>query len=174
MSFTRGGYSRYGNAVPRGTAGFTVWQPDHWALEGTGLQYGDTFGAADAIVAYEVDGCELQMRCGVPIPTLGDGAPESLEILATAPARLWAQQEQPTRYAHEPGELESVAEALFGEVTPETMAKVASNHACLAVFTRPGGGTVVNAGVTDWTFGLKGEDPDVMRITRTILERLSS
>ena len=174
LSFTRGGYSRYGNAVPRGTAGFTVWNPDHWAFEGTSLQYGDTFGVSDAIVAYEVDGCELQMRCGVPIPTLGDGAPESLEILATAPARLWAQQEQPTRYAHEPGELESVAEALFGEVTPETMAKVASNHACLAVFTRPGGGTVVNAGVTDWTFGLKGEDPDVMRITRTILERLTN
>jgi hypothetical protein len=173
LSFTRGGYSRYGNAVPRGSAGFTVWQPDHWVFEGTGLQYGDTFGDRDAIVAYEVDGCELQMRCGVPIPTLGDGAPESLEILATAPARLWAQQEQPTRYAHEPGELESVAEALFGEVTTETMAKVASNHACLAVFTRPGGGMVVNAGVTDWTFGLKGQDVDVMRITRTILERLT-
>ena len=174
LSFTRGGYSRYGNAVPRGSAGFTVWQPDHWAFEGTGLQYGDTFGERDAIVAYEVDGCELQMRCGVPIPTLGDGAPDSLEILATAPARLWAQQEQPTRYAHEPGELESVAEALFGEVTTETMAKVASNHACLAVFTRPGGGMVVNAGVTDWTFGLKGQDPDVMRVTRTILERLTN
>lgn len=174
LSFTRGGYSRYGNAVPRGSAGFTVWQPDHWAFEGTQLRYGDEFGARDAIVAYEVDGCELQMRCGVPIPTLGDGAPDSLEILATAPARLWAQEEQPARYAHEPGELENVAEALFGEVTPETMAKVASNHACLAVFTRPSGSTVVNAGVTDWAFGLKHDDPDVTRITRNVLERLTA
>ncbi|MEX0990838.1 MAG: N,N-dimethylformamidase beta subunit family domain-containing protein [Actinomycetota bacterium] len=175
LSFTRGGYSRYGNAIPRGNAAFTVWQPDHWAFEGTGLQYGDMFGAKDAIVAYEVDGCELRMRCGVPVPTYGDGAPETLEVLATAPARLWSQQEQPSRYAHEPGELETVAEAVFGDVTPENLAKVAANHAVLATFTRPDrGGTVVNAGVTDWAYGLKGEDPDVDRITRNILERLTT
>ena len=35
----------------------------------------------------------------------------------------------------------------------------------------PGGGTVFNAGVTDWTYGL--EDPAVDRITRNVLDRLS-
>ncbi len=175
LSFTRGGYSRYGNAIPSGDAAFTVWQPDHWIFEGTGLRYGDTFGSNDAIVAYEVDGCELRTQGGVPVPTYEDGAPESLEVLATAPARLWSQQEQPSRYAHEPGELETVAEALFGSVTPENLEKVTANHAVLATFTRPsGGGTVVNAGVTDWACGIKGEDPDVTRITRNILEHLTA
>ena len=46
-----------------------------------------------------------------------------------------------------------------------------NNHACMGVFTAPGGGTVFNAGVTDWTYGLG--DPDVDRITRNVLERLS-
>ena len=40
-----------------------------------------------------------------------------------------------------------------------------------ATFTPPGGGTVVNAGVTDWVLGL--EDPVVARITRNVLERLT-
>jgi hypothetical protein len=41
----------------------------------------------------------------------------------------------------------------------------------MAAFEHPGGGTVVNAGVTDWVLGLS--DPMVDRITRTVLERLS-
>jgi len=174
LSFTRGGYSRYGNGVPDGSAAFTVWQPNHWMFEGTGLQRGDLLGEADAIVAYEVDGCEFEMRGGVPIATHEDGTPESLEILATAPARLWAQDEQPSRYAHEPGELENVAQVVFGEVTPETIARVSDNHAVLAMFTRPnGGGSVVNVGVTDWAFGIKHADPQVLRVTENILRRLT-
>jgi hypothetical protein len=173
LSFTRGGYSRYGLGAPRASGGYTVWKPDHWALEGTGLHYGDHFGQRDAIVAYEVDGCELRMRCGIPIPTHRDGAPETLEILASAPARLWAQHEQPTRYADEPGELENVAEALFGEVDPERLEEVANNHAVCAVFHRPqSGATIFNGGCTDWAFGVKHEDPDVVRITRNVLDRL--
>ena len=78
---------------------------------------GDEFGLRDTIVAYEVDGCAFTLRDGVPVPTHEDGAPEGLEILATAPARLWSQHEQPSRYAHEPGELEHVATALFGDAS---------------------------------------------------------
>ena len=44
----------------------------------------------------------------------------------------------------------------------------------MAAFTRPEGGTVVNAGVIDWTFGLKHGDPLVERITRTVLDRLGA
>jgi len=172
LSFTRGGYSRYGLGAPRSSGGFTVWQPEHWVYEGTGLHYGDEFGAKDAIVSYEVDGCELAMRCGIPVPTRRDGAPETLEVLATAPARLWAQHEQPSRYAHEPGELENVAEALFGDTAAENLEKIRNNHATLAVFTKPSGATIFNAGVTDWAFGLKHDDPDVVRITRNVLDRL--
>ncbi len=172
LTFTRGGYSRYGLGVPRASGAYTVWRPEHWIFEGTELRYGDALGLADTIVAYEVDGCELQMIDGLPFPTHADGAPESLEVLATAPARLWSKEEQPPRYAHEPGELENAAEAIFGDQWRTHVHRMSNNHACMAVFERPGGGTVFNAGVTDWTYGLG--DPAVDRITRNVLDRLTS
>jgi hypothetical protein len=171
LTFTRGGYSRYGLGVPRASGGFTVHRPEHWVFDGTDLRYGDALGVDDVIVAYEVDGCELAMVDGLPTPTHADGAPASLEVLATAPARLWAQHEQPSRYAHEPGELENTAMAVFGDRWREEVHRVTNNHACLGAFTAAGGGTVFNAGVTDWTYGLG--DPAVDRITRNVLERLS-
>ena len=110
---------------------------------------------------------------GCSLKGLADGAPDRLEILATAPARLWSQQEQPSRYAHEPGELENTAAAVFGPGWRDQVHRVTNNHACLGVFTKPdGGGTVFNAGVTDWTCGLS--DPAVERVTRNVLDRLSS
>ncbi len=48
-----------------------------------------------------------------------------------------------------------------------------ANHAVFGAFETLGGGTVVNAGVTDWVYGLVGRDPDVERITRNILDRLA-
>jgi hypothetical protein len=171
LTFTRGGYSRYGLGVPRASGAYTVSRPDHWVFEGTELAYGDAFGLDDAIVAYEVDGCELTMVDGLPVPTHEDGAPASLDVLATAPARLWARDEQPSRYAHEPGELEHTAMALWGEDWPRHVHRIANNHACMAVFQEPGHGTVFNAGVTDWACGLG--DPTVARITRNVLVRLS-
>jgi hypothetical protein len=174
LTFTRGGYSRYGLGEPHASGGYSVARPAHWAFDGTDLHRGDTFGERDAIVAYEVDGCVFTMQDGLPLPTHEDGAPETLEVLATAPARLWSQYEQPTRYAHEPGELEHVATTLFGDASSEHVARVADNHAVMATFSRPGGGTVFNAGVIDWTFGLKHGDPVVERITRNILDRLTN
>ncbi len=172
LTFSRGGYSRYGLGVPRASGAYTVHRPHHWIFEGTDLRYGDALGLADAIVAYEVDGCELTTGSdGLPAPTHADGAPATLEVLATAPARLWRQDEQPSRYAHEPGELEHAAMALYGDDWEAHVGELANNHAVLGVFTTPGGGTVVNAGVTDWACGLGG--PDVDRITRNVLDRLS-
>jgi len=172
LTFSRGGYSRYGLGVPRASGAYTVHRPDHWLFEGTDLRYGDALGLADTIVAYEVDGCELTTGPdGLPAPTHADGAPATLEVLATAPARLWRQDEQPSRYTHEPGELEHTAMALYGEEWPTHVERLANNHAVLGVFTTPGGGTVVNAGVTDWACGLG--DPAVDRITRNVLDRLS-
>jgi len=174
LSFSRGGYSRYGLGVPRASGAYTVWRPDHWAFGGTELRYGDTLGLTDAIVGYEVDGCELSMVDGLPVPTHMDGAPDTLEVLATAPAKLWSQDEQPSRYAHEPGELEHVAMALFGEGWKDQVHRIANNHAVVGCFDVPNGGTVFNAGCTDWTYGIEGGDADVQRITRNVLERLSA
>jgi hypothetical protein len=173
LSFSRGGYSRYGLGVPRASGAYTVWRPDHWAFEGTDLRYGDALGLADAIVGYEVDGCELSMVDGLPVPTHMNGAPDTLEVLATAPAKLWSQDEQPSRYASEPGELEHVAMVLFGEEWESQVHRIANNHAVVGCFDIPGGGSVFNAGCTDWTYGIDGGDADVQLITRNVLDRLS-
>ncbi len=61
--------------------------------------------------------------------------------------------------------------ALFGEDWERHVERLANNHAVLGVFTTRGGGTIVNAGVTDWAYGLG--DPAVDRITRNVLDRLS-
>lgn len=172
LTFTRGGYARYGLGAPDTPGGYTVHRPEHWAFEGTGLGANDAFGDADAIAAYECDGCAFELDGdGQPQPTGVDGAPDGLEILATAPAHLWAQDEQPTRYAHEPGELETCSAAVFGDASPEHLTELGDGHAVMAAFERPGGGTVVNVGATDWVLGLN--DPVVARITRNVLERLS-
>ena len=84
-------------------------------------------------------------------------------------ARL-AQHEQPTRYLMEQGDLETCSQAVFGDTSPEHLAELADGHAVMATFERPGGGTVVNVGVTDWVLGLG--DPVVERITRNVLDRL--
>ncbi len=173
LTFTRGGYSRYGLGAPESAAAYVVHRPEHWAFAGTGLEPGQEFGRADAIVAYECDGCALRTDPhGFPVPTHADGAPVGLEILATAPAHLWAQHEQPSRYVADPGDLETAAEAVFGDTDPEHLAELSDGRAVFAVFSRPGGGTVVNAGVTDWALGLA--DPVVDRITRNVLDRLST
>ena len=74
--------------MPRGSGGYTVQEPDHWAFEGTGLRYGDQVGATATAVGYEVDGCALAVVEGRYRPTGEDGAPETLEVLAVAPAHL--------------------------------------------------------------------------------------
>ena len=40
-------------------------------------------GAQHAVVGYECDGCQFEMKNGVPVPTLRDGTPETFEILGT-------------------------------------------------------------------------------------------
>jgi hypothetical protein len=62
--------------------------------------------------------------------------------------------------------------AVFGGTEPEHLAELADGRAVFAAFSRPGGGTVVNAGVIDWALGLG--DPVVARITRNVLDRLST
>ncbi len=62
--------------------GFTVYRPDHWALAGTDLYYGDILGGAAKVLGYEVDGLDYTVRDGLPYPTFTDGAPEPIEIVA--------------------------------------------------------------------------------------------
>jgi N,N-dimethylformamidase beta subunit-like, C-terminal len=177
LSFTRGGYYLVGEAVPRGTGGYTIQRPDHWAFAGTDLRYGDEVGAAATVVGYEVDGCALELADGMPRPTGEDGAPDTLEVLAVAPAHLISitddHCEAPASMwasADPPGDLEFVAATLFGDASPENVARLTNGHAVMAVFTH-GEGTVFNAGSANWCYGL-GADPLVERITRNVVERL--
>ena len=178
LSFCRGGYVRFGSCVPRSSGAYTVHQPAHWAFEGTGLRYGDALGLGSHIVGYEVDGCELAFRDGAPCPTGVDGTPDDMDVLATAPAHLISNGP----YGNEtvealsfdstaPGDLEFTATTLFGEATPETVARLARGHAVMGCFRHPGGGTVFNAGTADWAYGLDS-DPLVQRVTRNVISRL--
>ena len=166
MSFSRGGYVRFGYAAPRGSGGYTVWQPDHWALAGTDLRYGDLLGAEPVVVGYEADGCELALvrrsagadrerrhAAGLPggrhvagPPLVGHGGRQR----AAAPER------------HPPGlpaDLEYVSLRLLGDMEPAHTARLAKGHAVMGAFPVPGGGEVFTTGCTDWAHGL-GDRPD--------------
>ena len=177
LSFTRGGYARVGKGTPRSSGGYQVHQPDHPIFAGTDLRYGDVLGGPARIVGYEVDGCELTMVNGDPVPTCADSTPAGLRVLATAPARLLSitetSSEAPAALwatTDPPGDLEFVAAMLFGSAAPEHVARIAHNHAVLGVFSK-GRGRVVNVGTTDWAYGLD-DDPVVQQVTANIIRWL--
>ena len=149
VGFLWGGYHRSHGQFMDGPAAFTVHRPDHWLFEGTGLKRNDSFGGKDTIVGYECDGCEMTWMDGLPFPTNRDGTPKSFTILGTCPAR-WA-----------------AGDCLWYDRFPDERI----GASVLGVYNK--GGTVVTAGTTDWAHGLRGNDPDVDRITRNILDRLS-
>jgi hypothetical protein len=134
---------------------YTVYRPEHWVFEGTGLKKGDKLGnAKDRIVGYECDGCETVFKDGLPYPTHSDGTPENFEILAQAPAH-WKD---------------------FGWLFPDERV----GNSSLGVFQR--NGTVFTVGSTDWSRGLRGNDENeqvsasrkiVERITKNVIDKLS-
>jgi hypothetical protein len=179
LTFTRGGYHRVGEAMPRGPGGYTVEHPEHWVFEGTGVKYGDVLGAEETIVGYEVDGCALRYDAGHLVATGEDGAPVSLEVLGVAPARLISitpeHCEAPVALwagVDPPGDLEWVASILFGDASPANTRQIEHGHAVMATFTRPGGGSVFHAGSADWCRGLD-TDPIVEQITANVLRRFT-
>ena len=93
--------------------------------------------------------CELVWKDGLPFPTHADGAPKDFVVLATSPAK-W-----------HPDDSEWYEKRQKGRV----------GHAVIGTYSR--GGTVVTVGSTDWSFGLRGNDPAVTRITKNVLDKLS-
>jgi hypothetical protein len=176
LSFTRGGYVRMGYGVPRSSGAYTVYRPDHWAFAGTGLRYGDLLGLGSFVVAYEVDGCGFTLQNGLPVPTYADGTPEDFTILGASPARLLSItptvcEAPPALWASidPPGDLEGIVMQLFGDASPQNIAKLAHGHAVMGCFTR--GGTVFNVGSTDWAYGLDNHTL-IQQVTRNVLDRL--
>ncbi|HEY1188158.1 MAG TPA: N,N-dimethylformamidase beta subunit family domain-containing protein [Gemmata sp.] len=153
VGFLWGGYHRSHGQFMDGSGAFTAHRPEHWLFAGTGLKRGDAFGAKlpeYKVVGYECDGCELVWKDGLPFPTHTDGTPKGFEVLATAPAR-W-----------HPDDAEWY----------ERWAKGRTGNAVVGTYTR--GGTVVTVGTTDWAFGLRGNDPNITRITRNVLDKLGT
>ncbi|MEM7091917.1 MAG: N,N-dimethylformamidase beta subunit family domain-containing protein [Actinomycetota bacterium] len=174
LTFSRGGYHRIGDAVRDGTGAYRIHEPDHWAFADTGLAEGELLGEGSYIVGYEVDGCAIEWIDGRPRPTGEDGAPIDMQVLATAPARLMSITddvcEPPTALWDDvtpPGELEGMAYTLFGDMSEESVARIAQGHAVLA-YLRKGEGEIFNAGSADWCYGLD-HDPQVRRVTANVL-----
>ena len=156
VSFNYGGYHRF-QSVPRGASGYTIHRPQHWVFEGTKLQWGDLLGSREKIVGYECDGCDYELKDGLPVPTHRDGTPPGFQILALAPARLWDS------------DLEFASQSLFGDSKHKN--RFTHGSATMGIYTR--GGTVFTTGCTEWSRGLAGKNPLVQRITRNLLDRLS-
>lgn len=154
VGFLRGGYHLSHGQYMDGKGAYTVHRPEHWLFEGTNLAAGSEFGAKHTIVGYECDGCEFELKDGLPFPTGRDGTPANFNILATCPAQ-WDRDDS-LWYDHFPR---------------DPSGGPARGAAVLGTYTR--GGTVVTAGSTDWAHGLRGGDAVVERITRNILDRLS-
>lgn len=169
VSFIRGGYARIGRRAPRGSGGYTVYRPEHWAFAGTELEYGDVLGGEAVVVGYECDGCELAFVDGRPVPTGSDGTPPEFTILATSPAAPFDRRTSVRPVpAGELSELEFHALRVLGDTSPASLEKLSYGNAVMGTYSR--GGTVFTTGCTDWACGL--DDPLVRRVTRNVLERL--
>ena len=168
VSFTRGGYAHCRRA-PKGTGGYTIWRPGHWAFDGLRLIAGDVVGAEPVVVGYECDGCELALVDGLPVSTGSGGTPANFEVLGTAPAHLWETSEAPPGLPDSyVGELNWVTERLGGGDTPENRERFAYGSAVMGWFRR-GQGEVFTTGCTDWAYGL--EHDDVATVTRNVIGR---
>lgn len=151
VGFLWGGYHRSHDQFMDGSGAYTAHRPEHWILAGTNLHRSDQFGAklpGYKVVGYECDGCDLVWKDGLPFPTHKDGTPNDFEVVATGPAR-W-----------HPDDCEWY----------EKWEKGRTGNAVIGTYTR--GGTVVTVGSTDWSYGLKGNDPAITRITKNVLDRL--
>ncbi|MEM7217464.1 MAG: N,N-dimethylformamidase beta subunit family domain-containing protein [Pseudomonadota bacterium] len=178
VSFTRGGYAHMPNA-PRGTGGYKVEEPDHWAFAGLNLSRGDTLGAAGLVVGYECDGCEFVEREGRLVPTGRDGTPTSFTILGTAPARLWETHQVAEGLDDSyVGELNWVAERIGGEDNDANRRRFADAHAVMGTYSRrerengsSGAGEVFTTGCTDWAYGLR--HAEIATVTRNVIRRFT-
>ncbi len=168
----RGVYAGLGKCVGRGSGGFTIYRPDHWAFAGSHLGYGDVLGASSRIFGYEVDGLDLVIHDGIPFPTGTDGASCDIEILgfglatmAEADHSVWGE----TLYI---GNTDAAwkARALYGEVTPETLDRSSRGNGVLVYWPR-GRGDVFTAATCEWVMGLTRGDRQVDRVTRNVLDR---
>ncbi|MEM9621431.1 MAG: N,N-dimethylformamidase beta subunit family domain-containing protein [Pseudomonadota bacterium] len=170
LSFLYGGYHRLAMCAARGAGGYTIYDDQHWSLEGADLFYGDVLGADLPLIGYENDGCLIQIGGdGLPQPG-GVGVPENLEIIGLAPATLYESERSPYPKMIPKEDVEVLAQIAHGASDDQAVERLARGHAVMASFRR-NEGEVFNAGTTEWVHGLDAGDPFVERITMNVLKR---
>lgn len=129
VSFRHGGYVNEGQCLPasQGYGGYTACRTWHWVYAGTGLAEGEVFGAPTTIVGYEVDGAEIEMVGGLPVPSCQDGTPATFTVVATSPACEGSSSSFPDD----------------------------DRHATMGCYSA--GGTVFQAATMEWSAGLAGD-----------------
>lgn len=129
VSFRHGGYVNDGPCLPaaQGYGGYTACRTWHWVYAGTGLAEGEVFGQTTTIVGYEVDGAEITMKGGLPVPDCQDGTPASFTVLAMSPACEGSSSSEPED----------------------------DRHATMGCYSA--GGTVFQAATLEWSVGLASD-----------------
>ena len=168
----KGIYAGLGRCAGQGSAGFTVYRPDHWALSGTQLGYGDQLGSRSRIFGYEVDGLDYRMEDGLPFPTGKDDADTDIRILAMGLATnlepdrsIWGE----TMYIGS-ADAAFIAEKLFGELNSETLDRSTRGNGVMVHWKREHG-EIFTAATCEWVMGLTRRDWQVEQITRNVLDR---
>ena len=126
----------------RGVGGYTVYRPDHWALEGTELCFGDVFGQENILCSYEMDGCAYTIREGLPVPTGEDGTSLDFEIIATASASLGEPENTKLQGKFGYFDASFVARRIFGADTKENRDRARRGQAAMGTFNK-GRGSVL-------------------------------
>lgn len=166
----RGMYAGFGAFAPRSSRGYTVFRPEHWALEGTGLGYADTVGDEAAVFSYEVDGLDYEFRDGLPHPTGTDGAPAGLQIIAMN----WSTAAEDGRdvdrsyFMLGDGDARYRAGIAGEDYTEQNRRRFARGAGMIVSFPR-GAGEVFTAGTCEWANGLRIGDPGITAITDNVL-----
>lgn len=165
-------YVARGGGAPRGTRGFPVCRPEHWAFAGTGLYYGDQLGVDSHVYGYEVDGLDYIVRNGLPEATPDSGAPEGLQILARGLSSLKEESADVPAEHRFMGDADArfVARLRFGSDDAEYVERV--KRGCGMIVNFPmGKGEVFHAGSCEWIAGLLKEDPMVEKVTMNVLNK---
>jgi hypothetical protein len=165
-------YARFGTAVPRGSGGFIVYRPDHWAFAKADLYYGDTFGDEANIFGFELDGLEYEFRDGLPFPKEPNSLPEGLEILAmNVVSAVEADHGHPsTRLFLGDSFARGIASVRYGDTSSGRL-DAARRGSGMVVAFKKGRGEVLHAGSSEWVNGLRLREPFTERITSTVLRR---
>ncbi len=171
----QGIYHAYDGGSSRGSAGFTVYRPDHWCFKGTNLLYGDTFGSQEGVVGYEIDSVDYVIKYGLPYPSDLHSPLEGTEILAVTPGMV--------DQVRQGGEGSAVlalgtsdfytryyAQAIEGKQDKETLDKYRYGSAQIVVAPK-GRGEIFCAGTVYWFLGLKWKNRTVEQITHNVLKR---